>query len=186
MTVIETIQIFDTEYSADSVEWLNSNDNVFVLGTYQLEEKDEATSSNKSIRKGRIYLFNFEISNQTLEKLQQIETDAVLDQKWMDHNLVVATSVGNIEFYHYDKTLKFEHKTLIPFIDGSENLILSLDTNKENGKISSSDSNGQISLIDFNTQTVQAQWKAHDFEAWTCAFNRWNPYIIFSGEYSIQ
>lgn len=82
---IETLHSFDTQYSADSVEWCQneSHKNYFSVGTYQLEERDADVSCN-NVRKGRIYLFNYnEISNE-LKKCQQIETDAVLDQKWVE------------------------------------------------------------------------------------------------------
>ena len=82
MLEIETLRTFDTEYSADSVEW-NQGDykNYFVVGTYQLEETDANISCN-NIRKGRIYLFHYDDHSNELTNCQQVETDAILDQKW--------------------------------------------------------------------------------------------------------
>lgn len=84
MLEIETVQTFDTIYSADSVEWCqdDAHQNYFVVGTYQLEEKDAIDSSN-NVRKGRIYLFHYDEATAELTECQRIETDAVLDQKWM-------------------------------------------------------------------------------------------------------
>lgn len=87
MLEVETLHSFDTEYSADSVEWCHQSGHqqIFAVGTYQLEEKEESSSS--TVRKGRIYLFSFDDQKNELVKCQQLETDAILDQKWkeIDH-----------------------------------------------------------------------------------------------------
>lgn len=84
MLEIETLHSFDTEYSADSVEWCHAggHQQTFAVGTYQLEEKEE--SSTSTVRKGRIYLFSFDDQSDELVKRQQLETDAILDQKWKE------------------------------------------------------------------------------------------------------
>lgn len=85
MLTVETIQNFDTIYSADSVEWCHDEEhkNYFVVGTYQLEERDSKDSSNNK-RKGRIYLFHYDEVTTVLTQCQQIETESgLLDQKWM-------------------------------------------------------------------------------------------------------
>ena len=85
MLEIETLTTFDTEYPADSVEFLNKSgrDNLFAVGCYKQQEEN-----SKSIRKGRIYLFSFDEELNELKNCQQIETDAILDQKWMESNEV--------------------------------------------------------------------------------------------------
>lgn len=94
MLSIETLHVFDTQYSADSVEWCQENENLFAVGTYQLA-KDETGNS----RKGRIYLFTYDESIDNLAETQRIETHAVLDQKWLDNFLLTATSRGTIQKY---------------------------------------------------------------------------------------
>jgi len=42
-----------------------------------------------------------------------------------------------------------------------------------------SDSLGKISLLD--NGTVTENWKAHDFEAWITAFDKWDETRIWSG-----
>lgn len=47
-----------------------------------------------------------------------------------------------------------------------------------------SQSDGSISLAQINDDgslNVLSTFKAHDFEAWTCAFNYWDTNIIFTG-----
>lgn len=54
-------------------------------------------------------------------------------------------------------------------------------------KIISSDSKGQLHLLDVNEQGPGLQevatWQAHDFEAWISAFNYWQTEIVYSGWY---
>lgn len=179
MLSIETLDIFDTQYSADSVEW-NNEKNIFVTGTYQLEERDE--KSSKATRKGRIYLFkvNDELK---LEKMQQIETEAILDQKWYKENvLITATSLGKIQMFDFhNEKLQFNSELIIKEQE-EENLALSIDNNLEMLWIAASDSQGQISIIDIENKKILNQWKAHEFEAWTCAFDRFNPNVLYSGK----
>lgn len=100
MLSIETLHTFDTQYSADSVEWCHANVDFFVVGTYQLDKDESAASS--SVRKGRIYLFNYIEDANKLTESQRIETDAILDQKWIGKFLVTATSQGSIQRYQLE------------------------------------------------------------------------------------
>lgn len=189
LSIIETLDTFDTEYSADSVEWKKDED-IFVTGTYQLEERDDdVESSSKSTRKGRIYLFQFDNENLKLEKLQQIETEAILDQKWyMDKFLITATSLGKIQVYDYkEKQLNFNYEMkLNNDKDNEENLALSIDTDEQMKRVATSDSQGQISIIDLDTKNIASEWKAHEFEAWSCAFDKFNSNIIYSGKFKLS
>lgn len=179
MLSIETLHAYDTEYSADSVEW--NDDGIFAVGTYQLEERDE--DSSKSKRKGRIYLFNFNAEDFGLEKLQQIETEAILDQKWYKKNLLItATSLGKIQFYDLSEKSLTKSSEVVLTQSDDENLALSIDIDEKNERIAASDSQGKISLIDVVTKGILSQWKTHEFEAWTCAFDRWNDNLIYSGK----
>uniref|UniRef100_A0A673V0Y6 methylated diphthine methylhydrolase n=1 Tax=Suricata suricatta TaxID=37032 RepID=A0A673V0Y6_SURSU len=52
-------------------------------------------------------------------------------------------------------------------------------------KIISSDSKGQLHLLEVNKEGPGLQevstWQAHDFEAWIAAFNYWQTEIVYSG-----
>lgn len=179
MLEIDTLATFDTVYSADSVEWCPASENHFVVGTYQLEEKDQTTSSN-NIRKGRIYLFHHE--NDSMNVCQQIETDAILDQKWDKLFLNAATSLGNVQKYKLINN-RLEMVTQINISpQESNNLALSIDISASGLLIS--DSNGRITLVD-SEETIKQQWKAHNFEAWTCMFDRWDENLVYSGEFQL-
>lgn len=170
--------MFDTDYSADSVEW-HREESIFVVGTYQLAESDD---SSKTIRKGRIYLFEFEIDQHKVSKLQQVECDAVLDQKWLNGNLITATSTGYVETYSYAKGhLDNVHRTQLN--EGTDSLVLSIDVDDKRKRLLASDSCGKLTLIDASTQQTTLQWKCHDFEAWTCSFDFWNENVVYSGNF---
>jgi len=128
---MQTLHIWDTEYSADSVEWcpISPYQNIFVCGTYQLDttantevEKREAEGSIKNLemsegsaicnhykRKGRLYLFGIE-SVKGLHLLQTLEMPAVLDCKWCHCKmygkilLAVANALGEVLLYEMHAT----------------------------------------------------------------------------------
>jgi len=181
MLNIETLHTFDTEYSADSVEWCLVDDDYFVVGTYQLDEKDKDVSAN-NVRKGRIYLMNFDNELNVMTKCQQVETDAILDQKWNGRTLITATSMGKVEKYELSDEKRLEKSTEVTLSSKhADNLTLSIDVNASS-RVLASDSKGQITLINPDC-AIETQWKAHEFEAWTCAFDRFNDNMIYSGEH---
>lgn len=184
MIKIETLKTFDTQYSADSVEWnQGEQQDYFVVGTYQLEEKDSAVSAN-NVRKGRIYLFHLNRDTNELTNRQQIETEAILDQKWKNEStLLAATSLGNIHIYEFNEDNELRKTREISInTGGKSSLALSLDVQHGSSNVIVSDSLGRLSLLDLeNEHSVTYQWKSHNFEAWTCAFDRFNKNIVYSG-----
>ena len=47
-----------------------------------------------------------------------------------------------------------------------------------------SDVKGNVTLLKVNATSVDLllTLKAHDYEAWICAFDYWNPEVIYSGK----
>lgn len=204
---ISTLDTFDTEYSADSVEFCpcpNYHD-YFACGTYQLQQNDENEASKESSvpckRKGRLYLFKVNQQLKKLQHLQSLETAAILDMKWLNekhwHNsdrnepiLATANALGQVEIYE----LRDEHLMLCTThaLDKKETstLALSLDwsmysENHRQRNLIVSDSSGSISLLNFNVElkqlTLTHKWNAHSFEAWICTFDKWNSNTIYTG-----
>lgn len=131
-------------------------------------------------------MFKFDASDQKIEMLQQIESDAVLDQKWFNNDLVTATSLGNIELYKLINS-NLEMKSKISLDSSSHDcLALSIDVDAKNKRILASDSNGRLTLIDESSENILLQWKCHNYEAWTCAFDNWNHNIVYSGEFVLN
>ena len=127
-------------------------------------------------------MFKFDASDRKVEKLQQVESDAVLDQKWFNNELIAATSLGKVEMYKFENS-GLEKKSEISLDSSSHDcLALSIDVDVNNNKILASDSYGRLTLIDKSSENILLQWKCHDYEAWTCAFDNWNHNIVYSGE----
>ncbi|KAH8343003.1 hypothetical protein KR059_003496 [Drosophila kikkawai] len=203
-----TLHSEDTEYSADSVEWLPQDgleSGYFACGTYQLVQAEgEATEEETGPRprKGRVYLYHFgEANNTTLERLQCIETAAILDMKWLPAlssdsgpQLATVSSVGELEVYEFDAAEKKLGKRTCLSIKVAEGereeqpLALALDWRQLEGEnqvqLAISDSKGGLNLLTYSAGgglTRQRSWPAHGFEAWTCAFDRWSPHLLYSG-----
>lgn len=185
MCEIITKHRLTTEFPACSVEWCRECPEIFSVGLYHLDKQDELVSAN-NLREGRIEIFNLDSSNQ-LEKLQSVETDAVLDQKWMKNKLFTATSAGSIECYDLNcegtkNLVKISEIKLQKEV--SDCLALSLDVKKDHRLIAASDSKGKISVLDIEENLVRQQFDAHQFEAWTVAFDNFNDEIIYSGDFN--
>lgn len=120
-----------------------------------------------------------------------IETAAILDTKW----LVVANKCLLIAASALSEILVYELKTddrlhLIDKInlagDSDENLLtLSIDirATKNQENLLASDSRGMVTLLTVNQNNIvkERSWKAHSFEAWTCAFDKWNANVVYTG-----
>ncbi|XP_037042451.1 diphthine methyltransferase [Bradysia coprophila] len=188
---IRTIHSVDTEYSADSVEWCPTENcrQYFVCGTYQLEDNQSQELVLPTRRKGRIYLFKYDGNTEELSKLDSVETAAILDQKWTEVDgkpvVAAANALGEIMLYGLvDEKLSLVSSVhLNPDIDNLLTLSIDWNTNETNRQMLSSDSKGNISLLQLNESdlSVVTRWNAHSFEAWTCCFDKWNNHIVYSG-----
>lgn len=162
-----------------------------------MEEKADDESAMHTRRKGRINLFRFCSSTKELNEVCRLETAAILDMKWLidesNENPLLATvnSFGQLEIYEFkDDTLK-RISSLDINSDCDDLLALSLDWRRtENSNHASqfqilvSDSKGGVNLIDYETKCGLKRanvFAAHGFEAWTCAFDRWDANRIYSG-----
>lgn len=143
-------------------------------------------------RIGRIYLYKYDIYLNDIEQLDVIETAAILDANWHiigNRCLLVAASALSeillLELKSDDRLHLLDSLNL-----GANNdetlLTLALDvrttaTAKEN--LLASDSRGMVSLLTIGESNLvkERSWKAHSFEAWTCAFDKWNPNVVYTG-----
>ena len=192
---ISTLAQVDTKFSADSVEWCPTNPAYFVCGTYQLIEgtstESELKSSENNSRIGSIILFKFDSTKKCLSEVETISTAAVTDMKWYNHNgqplLGVTSSSGKFDLYSIvESDDACNLVNLTSFDVCSPNLSLSLDWSRENEpKVTVSDSGGCVSVLKLaeNSSEVSLvkKWKAHNFDAWITAYDRWNTHIVYSG-----
>uniref|UniRef100_A0A1Q3FFM3 methylated diphthine methylhydrolase n=1 Tax=Culex tarsalis TaxID=7177 RepID=A0A1Q3FFM3_CULTA len=190
-SVISTLHTFDTVYSADSVEWCPHppHQHLFVCATYQLAEGEESlTSSGTTTRKGRILLFSYDPKCDSLALSQTIETAAILDQKWnpKTSNLAVAAG-GELQLYATcgigQQMLSHVESLEIPPEDEREQLALALDWSSDGSRAAVSDSRGGVSIVSIEQSGMRHlhRWKAHSFEAWTCAFDRADQNVLYTG-----
>ncbi|KAJ0019622.1 hypothetical protein NQD34_007191 [Periophthalmus magnuspinnatus] len=195
-----SLQVFDTELSADTVEWcpVSSDHNILVCGTYQLQKGTGEVDSTPS-RTGRLYLFQFcreGPMTPPLTELQHMDTAAILDLKWCHVPvserplLGLAAATGDLQLYTLKDTQEGGRRlhTLSSAVVGADRLVLSLDwsTGRLDGsdiRAVCSDSAGCISVVSLEegAVTIQSQWKAHDFEAWISAFSYWDTQVIYTG-----
>ena len=201
---ISTLAQIDTQFNADSVEWCPHNPAYFVCGTYQLIEgscgdENAPKSSEKNTRVGSIILLNFESSSRSVLEIQKISTAAVTDMKWGSRLingtplLAVTSSFGDVTLYLLNEKGGVLNLEKISSIDvSSPDLSLSLDwsynpnsTMDSDGRIIVSDSGGSVSELTLsgsgNSFELLRKWKAHDFDAWITAYDRWNSSTVYSG-----
>ena len=192
---ITTLAQVDTQFSADSVEWCPTNPAYFVCGTYQLIEgtstENKLKSSENNSRIGSIILFKFDSTSKSLSRVQTVSTAAITDMKWYSHNgesfLGVTSSSGKFKLYSIANNNDSGNLANITSVDvSSPNLSLSLDWScKTEPKVAVSDSGGCISVVKLSENSSKAlldkKWKAHNFDAWITAYDRWNTHIVYSG-----
>ncbi|XP_034547833.1 diphthine methyltransferase [Notolabrus celidotus] len=195
------LQVFDTELSADSVEWcpVSPHHDILVCGTYQLQkgtgEKDATTS-----RTGRLYMFEFRREGAVsppLTELQRMDTAAILDMKWCHVPLAgepvlgMAMASGEVQLYTLSNSQEEGGRSLQSLSSlevGVDRLALSLDwstgrMDSSDVRVVCSDSAGCVSVLKpaAGSLTSLSQWKAHDFEAWISAFSYWDTQLVYSG-----
>ncbi|XP_038150053.1 diphthine methyltransferase [Cyprinodon tularosa] len=195
-----TLQVFDTELSADTVEWcpLSSSYDILACGTYQLQKAGESEDAPHR-RTGRLYLYEFrreDAMNPPLTELQRLDTAAILDLKWChvpvsDRPVLgMVTATGELQLYTLldDQEGGRSLKAMCSSAVGAERLALSLDWStgrmeSSDIRVVCSDSAGCVGVFSLAEGALVAlsQWKAHDFEAWITAFSYWNTQLVYSG-----
>ncbi|KAM9859008.1 diphthine methyltransferase isoform 2-T2 [Aulostomus maculatus] len=195
-----SLQVFDTELSADTVEWcpVSPHHNILACGTYQLQ-KGAGEEGGTPSRTGRLYLFEFrrDVSMRPpLTELQSKDTAAILDLKWCHVPvsgkavLGLAAATGELQLHSLLESQEGSCclQTLSSQTVGAERLALSLDwstgrMDSSDVRVVCSDSAGCISVLSLEEGSLMtvSQWKAHDFEAWISAFSYWDTQLAYSG-----
>ncbi|CAD6244171.1 GSCOCG00013282001-RA-CDS [Cotesia congregata] len=194
--MFKTLETFDTEFSADSVEWcpIEGFQDLFVCGTYQLFPDEEGTGT-KSGQKRLGIIFLFKVESEQLKLLQKLNVPAVLDMKWAhkkcqgDILLGVVNSIGFLQVFKL-KVDELEIELLTEARVCEDGLALSLDwstggvqNDATDVKIAVSDSKGRVSLFGVSLGKLEclSSQDAHEFEAWITAFDYWNTDVVYSG-----
>lgn len=185
----------DTELCADSVEWCPHEDfsNFFINGTYQLNTNENSSANNENKRSGFLQLFEINSEKTDFSKHDRIKMPGILDVKWCHCSLekplfASADAEGNVTVYELlnnkEERLRFVCSTANDISSIALSLSWSCDSaTKSEPLIASSYSNGEVKikkLADYGLQTITT-WKAHDFEAWICAFDNYFPNVLYTG-----
>ncbi|RXM93195.1 Diphthine methyltransferase [Acipenser ruthenus] len=183
-----TLQVVDTEFSADAVEWcpVPGWHSLLACGTYQLQRPADkihsvlsgmlssftslssvsqaGEESEPPLRVGRLYLCHVPVSERPL--------------------LGIANARGALELQQLTGSEKSGCALeAVSSLDlGPDRLALSLDWSTGRGE---SDSKGCVSLLSLCGSAASlhllSQWKGHEFEAWIAAFDYWNSDVLYSG-----
>lgn len=202
-----TLQVVDTEFSADAVEWcpVPGWHSLLACGTYQLQRPagKAGEDSEPPLRVGRLYLYRFSTEEgcaAPLTELQRADAPAILDMKWCHVPvserplLGIANARGALELQQLTGSEKSGCALeAVSSLDlGPDRLALSLDWSTGRGessassvKVVCSDSKGCVSLLSLCGSAASlhllSQWKGHEFEAWIAAFDYWNSDVLYSG-----
>ncbi|XP_029915242.1 diphthine methyltransferase isoform X2 [Myripristis murdjan] len=197
-----SLQVFDTELSADTVEWcpVPPSHHILACGTYQLHKGPDRAGDEDATpsRTGRLYLFEFGQKGHMsppLTELQRLDTPAILDLKWCHVPLSekpvlgMAAASGELQLYtlSVNQERHYSLQALSSLEVGVDRLALSLDWSTGRGdsdvRVVCSDSAGCISALCLAEGALMplSQWKAHDFEAWISAFSYWDTQLLYSG-----
>lgn len=193
-----THQTFDTELSADSLEWcpVTGFQDLLLCGTYQLDDsrQEDTLKTSPQVRVGRLYLHH--LDNQSggrqLQLCNSLDMPGILDIKWSCQLMegrpcfAIVNSVGQLRIFIVKENMNIVMVTEEQL--DIDCLGLSLDWNnmltpREVPRIVSSDSKGGIHIHQFCEGCLKelASWKAHDFEAWISSFDQWNTDIVYTG-----
>lgn len=172
---------FITDCPPDSIEWCPNRSDVFACGTYLYNPEN-------TTREGSIYLCRYESTNKTIEILQHQKTPGILDLKWIQCTpenifLSTVTALGQLSLYSpndLSKPLISEDVTN----DQTIALAQSWFHHDNNNYALISDQQGHLTICELsqnNGLRFSQSWLAHEYECWTCAWDRYDPNIVYSG-----
>lgn len=143
-------------------------------------------------RIGRIYLYKYSADSDEIERLDVVETAAILDAKWYVEGqrclLAAASALSEVILFELRSDDRLHLLDSIKLATDTAENLLTLAVDVRNGKSSernllASDSRGFVSLLTIADSRIveERSWKAHSFEAWTCAFDKWNENVVYTG-----
>ena len=183
-------QEFVLQLNADVVEWcpLQTQARVLAVGTYELDE-----ASNQ--RQGILYFYNLqgnitdgEDGNVSMQQLYAHELVGIFDISWLPVgplSLTVALADGSIRLMRLlpssVTTVLDEVSSLTVASEGS--MALSIECNVGGNQAVASYSSGEIAMVELSPSGLRVgqKWIGHTLEAWTAAWDAWNPHLVYSG-----
>jgi diphthamide biosynthesis protein 7 len=167
---------FDTQLTADVVEWIPELSGQLSCGTYYYDKQSLQ-------RSGCLYVLKLNEQFDSLEKLTKLDfTDAgILDLKWLNSKSLVTIDSKNIlKLISYD--LDLFNLNVIEELGLNESAIgLSIDVLSQ--RIASVDNQGYINTLHLSDDkfALEHSFKAHDAEAWSIHNDRFDQNVLYSG-----
>ncbi|CAF1402833.1 unnamed protein product [Adineta steineri] len=171
---------FLTDCPPDSIEWCPVRQDIFACGTYLYNP--ETTT-----RAGSIYLFQYNSTTKTIDTIQHQTTDGILDLKWIQCSsdstfLSTVTALGQLSLYSLNDLTK---PIICENVTNDQTIALAQSwLHLTNNYVVVSDHHGYLTICELdNTNGLRfsQSWLAHEFECWTCAWDKHDPNIIYSG-----
>ena len=171
---------FTTDCPPDSLEWCPIRSDLFACGTYLYNPEN-------TTREGSIYLFQYNDSDRSLNVVHHQKTVGILDLKWISPTtdvtlLSTVSALGQLSLY----SLNDMNKPLIcEDVTTDQTIALSHSWfHQTNSYVLISDQQGSLSLCELgstNGLRFSQSWSAHEYECWTCEWDRTDPNIVYSG-----
>jgi diphthine methyl ester acylhydrolase len=165
--------MLNTEQPADSVEFVG---NIALVGTYEL--RTETNTKHGSVRR-------YDSTTGSLIDVHRMPS-AVLDLKVTDDQRTVACALSDGSVALLDSSDMSSRGSLLSRDNASVvSLALAVEWNDRKAATSGrqlcvSYSDGCVALFDDESRCVE-RWKAHAAEAWTVAFDCWQPAVVMTG-----
>ena len=171
---------FITDCPPDTIEWCPVHQDIFACGTYLYNP--ESTT-----RKGSIYIFRYNPLAKTIDIQKHQSTNGILDLKWIQcsldsYFLSTISAVGQLSLYTLDN---FTKPIICENVTNNQTLALSHSwLYSTNNYVVISDQQGYLTICDLdktNGLRFSQSWLAHEYECWTCAWDKYDSNIIYSG-----
>lgn len=167
---------FHTDYPPDSIEWCPNHSDLFACGTY-LYNPENLT------RNGSMYLFRYNHQTKTIDVVQHEQTQGILDMKWIDQtHLSTVSALGQLSIYSKSD---FSKPILSEDVTNDQTIALSHTWfQSQNQYALISDQQGYLSICELdptNGLRFSQSWSAHEYECWTCAWDKHDPNLVYSG-----
>jgi WD40 repeat protein len=160
---MEPVQVLKFDLFTDCVEFGPAIDELkLAVGMYRLDDSTQQ-------REGRISFYRQQDGQLVLEKSVGL-LGGVLDMKWLDGEaLIIAASDGLLQVDSRGILWHFQSAEMLLCLDITPNLAVT------------SSSQGRLGVFDIKAQAMIQEWKAHDLETWSVAFNATSPDLVYSG-----
>jgi diphthamide biosynthesis protein 7 len=171
---------FLTDYPPDSIEWCPIRPDIFACGTYLYNPEN-------TTRQGSIYLCQYNSSGKTIDVIQHQSTNGILDIKWIQPSsdctfLSTVSALGQLSLYSVNDLAK---PIICEEVTNDQTIALAHSwLHLTNNYVVISDQQGYLTICELdNTNGLRfsQSWLAHEYECWTCAWDKHDSNIIYSG-----